>query len=138
MNTEKLKELIDNSDSNQLQKNVMIGFIDRAKENESLRREYRKLIEEVGDVKNLHEIVLSNDEVKIYTVQAKDKDDWDTKYPYRSIFKNNEGRWQRTCTVSPSLDVAYLVYLEKKYLGLNSQFSNFAIKMLEIKLEDNS
>ncbi len=136
MNTEKLKELIDNSDSNQLQKNVMMGFIDRAKENESLRREDRKLIEEFGNVKHLSEVVLSNDEVKIYTVAAKGKDDWDTKYPYRCIFKNKNGKWEKTHTVSPSLDTAYLVYLEKKHLGLNSQFFEFAIKMLEIKIEE--
>ena len=88
MNTEKLKELITNSDSNQVHKNIMIGFIDRATENDSLRREDRKLIEEVGSVKNLDEVVLSNDDVKIYTVRPKEKDDWDTKYPYKSIFKN--------------------------------------------------
>lgn len=136
MNTEKLKELITNSDSNQLQKNIMIGFIERAKEKESLRVEDRKIIEEVGNVKHLDEVVLSNDDVKIYTVRPKEKDDWDTKYPYRSIFKNKNGKWERTCTVSPSFDLAYLTYLEKKYLGINSQFTDFAIKMLEIKIED--
>jgi len=136
MNTEKLKELITNSDSNQVRKNIMIGFIDRATENDSLKREDRKLIEEVGSVKHLDEVVLSNDDVKIYTVRPKGNDDWDTKYPYRSIFKNKNGKWERTCTVSPSFDLAYLTYLEKKYLGLNSQFTDFAIKMLDIKIEE--
>lgn len=136
MNTEKLKELITNSDSSQAHKNIMIGFIDKAKENESLRREDRKLIEEVGSVKHLDEVILSNDDVKIYTVRPKGVEDWDTKYPYRSISKDKEGKWRRNATVSPTLDLAYLVYLENKYLGLNSQFSDFAIKMLGIKIEE--
>lgn len=135
MNTEKLKELITNSDSSQAYKNIIIGFIDRATENDSLKREDRKLIEEVGSVKHLDEVVLSNDDVKIYTVYPKGKDDWETKYPYRSIFKNKNGKWERSNTVSPSLDTAYIVYLENKYLGYNSRFSEFAIKMLEIKIE---
>lgn len=136
MNTEKLKELITNSDSNQLQKNVMIGFITRAEESEDKNSEDRQLVIDIANEKRLSKIVLSNDEVKIYTVNPKGKDDWETKYPYRSIFKNKKGQWERTCTVSPSFDLAYLTYLEKKYLGLNSQFTDFAIKMLEIKIED--
>lgn len=79
---------------------------------------------------------MSNDDVKIYTVRPKEKDDWETKYPYRSIVKNKDGKWTRSCTVSPTLDIAYLVYLENKHLGLNSQFSEFAMKMLGIKIED--
>ena len=86
-------------------------------------------------MKNLDEVVLSNDDVKIYTVRPKEKDDWDTKYPYKSIFKNKKGKWERSCIVSPSLDTAYLAYLESKYLGNNSKFTDFAIKMLEIKIE---
>jgi hypothetical protein len=136
MNTEKLKELINNSELNQLQQNVMVGFIDRANELEQLRREDRKLIEEAGGVNYLDEVILSNDDVKIYTVRPKEKDDWETKYPYRSIVKNKDGKWTRSCTVSPTLDIAYLVYLENKHLGLNSQFSEFAMKMLGIKIED--
>jgi hypothetical protein len=136
MNTDKLKELINNSDSNQVHKNIMIGFIDRVNETESKYREDRKLIEEVGGVKHLDEVILSNDDVKIYTVTPSEKDERETKYHYRSIVKNKDGKWTRSCTVSPTFDIAYLVYLENKHIGLNSQFSEFAMKMLVINIED--
>ena len=92
MNTDKLKELINNSDSNQVHKNIMIGFIDRVNETESKYREDRKLIEEVGGVKHLDEVILSNDDVKIYTVTPSEKDERETKYHYRSIVKNKDGK----------------------------------------------
>lgn len=139
MNTEKLKEFINNSDSSRIQKIAMTGFITRAEESEDKNSEDRQLVIDIANEKRLSEIVLSNDEVKIYKVSPnhtnKDGDDWNIKYPYRSIFKNKNGKWERSCTVSPSLDTAYLVYLENKYLGYNSRFSEFAIKMLEIKIE---
>lgn len=136
MNTEKLKELITNSDSNQLQKNIMIGFIDRANELESLRREDRKLIELIASEKYIDEVVISNEDVRIYKIKNNDKESWGYKYPYRSIVKDKNGIWRRSVTASPTLDLAYLVYLENKYLGLNSKFHEFAIKMLDIKIEE--
>ena len=134
MNTDKLKEFVSNSELPQMQKNVMIGFINRAEQKQNEISEDKNLIEKVANEKKLSEIILSTDEVKIYTVYG--KEDWDVKYPYRSIYKNSEGNWRRCDTVSPNLDLAYLVYLEKKHLGLNSQFVQFATKMLEIKIDD--
>jgi hypothetical protein len=134
MTTEKLKEFILNSELPQLQKNVITGFIDRAKEEQERKREDRQLIEQVANEKKLSEIILSTDEVKIYTVSG--KDEWDVKYPFRSIYLNKKGAWAKTNTVSQSFDVAFLVYLQHKHLGLNSQFVEFAMKMLEIKIED--
>lgn len=130
MNTEKIKEFVNNSELPQLQKNVMNGFIDRAKEEQERQREDRQLIEQVANEKKLSEVILSNDEVKIYTVSG--KDEWDIKYPFRSIYVGKKGTWERCSTVSPTLDLAYLVYLSHKHLGLNSQFVDFAMKMLEI------
>ena len=133
MTTEKIKEFVNNSELPQLQKNVMNGFIDRAKDEQEKKREDRQLINQVANEKKLSEVVLSTDEVKIYTVSGKDK--WDIKYPFRSIYVGKKGTWERSSTVSPNLDLAYLVYLQYKHLGLNSQFVDFAMKMLEIPNE---
>ena len=95
----------------------------------------RELISQVAkeDKDKLLEVVLSTDEVKVYTVSG--KDEWDIKYPFRSIYAE-KGTWKRSSTVSPTFDIALIVYLQNKYLGLNSQFVEFAMKMLEISLED--
>ena len=130
METNRLKVIVDNADLPQHQKNVMNGFIDRAKDEQERKREDRQLIEQVANEKKLLEVILSTDEVKIYTVSG--KDEWDVKYPFRSIYLGKKGTWERSNTVSPNLDLAYLVYLQYKYLGLNSQFVDFAMKMLEI------
>jgi hypothetical protein len=128
--TDKIKEFVNNSGLPQMQKNVMTGFIDRAKDEQERKREDRQLIEQVAKEKKVLKVILSTDEVKIYTVFG--KDEWDIKYPFRSIYLNKEGTWGRTNTVSPTLDLAYLVYLQSKHLGINSQFVDFAMKMLEI------
>lgn len=114
----------------QLQKNAMNGLIDRAKAEQERKREDRRLIEQVANEKKLSEIILSTDEVKIYTVIG--KGEWDVKYPFRSIYLGRKGTWENTNTVSPTLDSAFLVYLQYKHLGSNSQFVDFAMKMLEI------
>ena len=71
MTTDKIKEVINNSELSQLQKNVMKGFIERAKEEQEMKREDRQLIEQVANEKKLSEVILSTDEVKIYTVSGK-------------------------------------------------------------------
>jgi hypothetical protein len=133
MQTEFIKELIKNSQLNQLQKNVFCGFIERAEIEQEKNKSDRLLIENIASEKKLSEIIFSNDDVKIYTVYG--MEEWDTKYPFRSIFLNEKGNWERSNTVAPNFDLAYLVYLEKKHLGFNSQFVDFATKMLEIKLD---
>ena len=127
---EKIKELVDSSEPSQLQKRLINGFIKRVKDKQEEEREDRQLIEQVANEKKLSEVILSTDEVKIYTVSG--KDEWDAKYPFRSIYVSKKGTWERCSTVSPNLDLAYLVYLQHKHLGLNSQFVDFAMKMLEI------
>lgn len=130
MITEKIKELILNSTENQIQKNFMVGFISIAEEAQRIKNEDRQLIERVANEKNLSEVILSTDEVKIYTVRG--KEEWDIKYPFRIIYLHENNTWKRGTTVSPSIELAFLVYLEKKHLGDNSQFVDFAMKMLEI------
>jgi hypothetical protein len=131
---EQLKELVNESEFPQLQKELMNGFIDRAKAAQEKMREDRQLIKEVAYEKKLSEVVLSTDEVKIYTVSG--TDEWDVKYPFRSIYLTKNNAWRKSNTVSPNLDLAFLVYLQYKHLGLNSQFTDFAMKMLEIKIEE--
>ena len=134
MDTEKIIKIINNSDLPKYQQARWVGFIENAKDEYNKRQEDKLLIEQVANEKKLSQIILSNDEVKIYTVYG--DDEWNVKYPYRSIFINSKGVWERSNTVSQNLDLAYLVYLEKKHLGINSQFVAFAIKMLEIKIEE--
>lgn len=136
MNTQKLKDLVETSDMVQFQKNMTIGLLSRIEEQETKKIEDRLLIEKVANEKKTFKILYSSDEVKIYSI-LHGKDDWDVKYPVRSIFLNSKkGIWERVCTVSPSFDTAFLNYLENKYLGSNSRFTDFALKMLEIKIEE--
>lgn len=130
---EKIKELVDSSELPQLQKRLINSFIEGAKDEQEKEREDRQLIEQVAREKKLAEVILSTDEVKIYTVGG--RDEWDIKYPFRFIYVDKKGTWERGAAVSPSLDLAYLVYLQCKHLGLNSQFVDFAMKMLEIPNE---
>lgn len=135
MDIEKLRKIIMHNDEvSILQTSMMLTFVSLAKELQDKRNADYMLIEQTSREPKISEVVLSTDEVKIYTVSG--KNEWDIKYPYRSIFLNSKGVWERSGTVSPSLDLAYLVYLENKHLSPNSKFTDFAIKMLEIKLEE--
>lgn len=134
MQTEPIKKLINESELATLQKIVLCGFIDRAKNNEERNREDRRLIELVSNEKKLLEVILSTDEVKIYTILG--KDEWDVKAPFKSIYLDKDGTWKRVNIVSPSFDVAFLAYLQYKHLGANIQFVGFAMKMLDIKIEE--
>ena len=134
MTADKLSELVNNSELSQLQKNLMLGFIANAMEAKNKNSIDRKLIEEKAGINNISEVLLSNDDVKIYKVTG--KEEWEVKYPYRSIYCDKKGVWRSTNMVSPSFDVAFIVYLEAKYLDSNSKFSDFALKMLEIKIEE--
>ena len=134
MTADKLSELVNNCELSQLQKNLMLGFIQNAMEAKNKNSIDRKLIEEKAGINNISEVLLSNDDVKIYKVRGKET--WEVKYPYRSIYCDKKGVWRSTNMVSPSFDVAFIVYLEAKYLDSNSRFSDFALKMLEIKIEE--
>ena len=127
-------DLIENSDLNRIQKLTAKGFIERNLEREKLNKEDRTLIEQVANQKKISEVLYSTDEVKIYSVYG--KGDWEVKYPIRSIFVDSKGKWRKNSTVAPTFEVAYLLYLQVKHLGDNSDFTEFALKMLEIKLEE--
>ncbi len=129
MNTDKINQLIEDSDMNQMQKNVSKGFIFRAKENEDKRAEVRDLIEKTYSKCTVEDIPLITDELIVFKIIGRKGDDWDTKYPYRSIFFQ-DNKWNRVHTVCTSVDEAFLTYLGEKYLGSNSEFTDFAMKML--------
>jgi len=133
--TDKLEELVNDSDLTLMQKNMTKGFIFRAKEDEEEKSKDRDLIKEVYSKENPFDIILSTEEVKVFKIYNS-KDEWDVKYPFRSIFLNEKGKWERVNIVSPTLDTAFLCYLGQKYQGGNSQFADFAMKMLEIKIEE--
>lgn len=132
MRAEKLNDLIENSDWAPIQKTVFKGFVSRCEEDHKKELEVKELIKKVSCQENISEVILSTDDVKIYTITG--NKDWDKKYPYRVIYFR-DGKWHRCSTVSPNLDIAYLVYLKYKHLGGNSQFVEFVAKMLEIKID---
>lgn len=137
MNIDKINQLIEESDMIQMHKNISKGFIFRAKENEDKRSEVRDLINTVYNKCTLEDIPIMTKELIVFKVLGRKDDKWDTEYPYRAIFfKDN--KWNRIHTVCTSVDEVLLVYLGEKYLGGNSQFTNFAMKMLEMdaKIEE--
>ena len=132
---DKLKHLCaEDKTLTKVHKIIIDAFIDRADEQETSRIKTQQLIESIAHEKHILDIVLSTDDVKIYTVGG--KDEWEIKYPYRCIILDKNGKWKRCSTVSPTFDIALLVYLQNKHIGENSQFADFAIKMLNINLED--
>lgn len=129
---ENIKQLIEESDGNALFKKLANGYIDGAENIFSIERKNRELVETVAREKHLLDILYASDEVIFYTVYG--NDEWSVKYPVRSIYKNNKDNWERCATVAPTMDAAYLVYLEDKQKARG--FADFALKMLDIKLED--
>lgn len=97
---------------------------------EERQKDNKQLIIQVAGGNEPIDVVFSTDDVKIYKVYA--HDEWNNKYPYRSIYFDANGNWQNISKVAQTFDVAFLIYLEHKHLGLNSQFATFAQKMLEI------
>ena len=129
---ENIKRLIAESDNNTLFKTIANRYIDGVEDMLSTRSLNRELVETVAREKHLLDILYASDEVIFYTVYG--YDEWSIKYPVRSIYKNDKDNWERCATVAPTMDTAYLVYLENKK---NARcFADFALKMLDIKLDD--
>lgn len=127
-----IKQLIEESNHTSLVKTLANKYIDGLEEMLSTRSLNRELVETVAREKHLLDILYASDEVIFYTVYG--SDEWSIKYPVRSIYKNDKGNWERCATVAPTMDTAYLVYLENKQDARG--FADFALKMLDIKLED--
>ena len=127
-----IKQLIEESNHTSLVKTLANKYIDGTEDLLSIKRKNRELVETVAREKHLLDILYASDEVIFYTVYG--NDEWSVKYPVRSIYKNDKGNWERCATVAPTMDTAYLVYLENKQDARG--FADFALKMLDIKLED--
>ena len=127
-----IKQVIEESNHTSLVKTLANKYIDGLEEMLSTRSLNRELVETVAIEKHLLDILYASDEVIFYTVYG--NDEWSIKYPVRSIYKNDKGNWERCATVAPTMDTAYLVYLENKQDARG--FADFALKMLDIKLED--
>ena len=127
-----IKQVIEESNHTSLVKTLANKYIDSTEYVLSIERKNRELVETVAREKHLLDILYASDEVIFYTVYG--NDEWSIKYPVRSIYKNDKGNWERCATVAPTMDTAYLVYLENKQNARG--FADFALKMLDIKLED--
>lgn len=127
---EKINELIESSDNSEIHKSIMKGVVMREENRQESHRDDMNLIEKFAGSARVSEILLSNEDVKIFKVYG--RDEWDIKYPYRSIFRVGEDNWRLIHTVASSFDIAFLYYLENRHLGSNSNFTQFATKMLNI------
>lgn len=136
MRTDLIKKAVEKDENlSETQKNFCYGYLSRMDDDRNEEIEVRKLIEDVYKLSKsvrLGEVFLSNDDVKIFEINSNDI--WDKEFPYRSIVKI-DGVWRRTSKLAPTFDTAFLIYLEEKYLDSNSSFSDFALKMLEIKID---
>jgi hypothetical protein len=129
-NIELIKQLVENTELPTLQKNNIRGFLERSNEADEKKKQDIDLIEQIDKRGRLLEIYLSNEEVKIYTTIG--RTDLEKQFPF-SILLYKDNKWHRLSRVSSSFDIAFLIYLENKYLGDGYGFSHFAAKMLEIK-----
>lgn len=138
MNTqERLIALIDTEENTSvIQKNSLKGFVERACKKDNRDRDLRQFVSEIATEPNIDEIVFSDEDVIIYTVNVRKNDEWSQKYPFRFLVKRESGAWLKANEVSPTFEIAFLYYLGYKYDGLNSRFANFALKMLDIKIEE--
>ena len=127
-----IKQVIEESNHTSLVKTLANKYIDSTEYVLSIERKNRELVETVATEKHLLNILYASDEVIFYTVYG--NDEWSIKYPVRSIYRNDKGNWERCATVAPTMDTAYLVYLENKQNARG--FADFALKMLDIKLDD--
>ncbi len=131
---EKLNKLVDKSEFSPLEKLQAGRFLHQSNNLVKLEKCQIDLVEIIAGQKTKIEIIIySGEDVIIYKVIPKDSEHWDTKYPYRYIILKNK-KWSRGTTVSPDFNSCFLYYLEEKHLGLNSQFAEFAMKMLGVNI----
>jgi hypothetical protein len=137
MKTELINKAIDSTVVlSELQKKIFKGFVERNREAEQKASDIRSLVSDVSSDR-VDEIILSNEDVIVYTVMEDPKNDWSKQYPYRYIYRYNkdtkDNKWIRCLTVSKTFDEAYLDYLGVSKLGTQGggYFKDFALKMLK-------
>ena len=127
-----IKQIIEESNHTSSTKTLANRHVDYLASILSIEEKNYQLIKTVAREKYLFDILYASDEVIFYLVFG--DDEWSEKYPVRFIYKNDKDNWERCATVAPTMDTAYLVYLEDKQKARG--FADFALKMLDIKLED--
>ena len=126
---EKLKELIENSNLSKIERIQAVAFITKAAKEQEAETETINLIEDISEEKVDNVLLLIAEDFIIYTRRNNKAN----QYPIRSIYRNNEGFWKRNPCVNDNFDRAMLKCLEMKHLGYNSEFTEFACKMLVIE-----
>lgn len=125
-----LTDLIENSQLKPIQKMRAQGLVELGTKSLSKIEADTKIIANfTGEI--VEEVILSTNDVKIYKIVSKPDDEWTTKYPYRFVFMGKIN-WRRGSTVCVTFDECLLSYLAAKHDGENSQFANFAMKMLSL------
>lgn len=128
---EDLKQLIDCSTFPTVQKRNLNRFVDKSVE---YNNKFKNLIYLIGATNKRDdifpdEIILSTDDVVIYTVEENSKDKNTIECPYRFIYKV-ENNWKTSNVICPDFQICYLSYLQEKHLGQSSDFVYFVNKML--------
>jgi len=127
---EKLKELIENSNLSKIERIQMVAFITKAAKEQEAETETTTLIGYVSEEK-VDSVLLKTADFIIYS--KRNDRAFENEYPIRSIYKDALGVWRRNSSVNNNFDRAMLKCLEMKHLGYNSQFTEFASKMLGIE-----
>lgn len=127
-----IKQIIEESNHTSSTKILANRHVDYLASILSIEEKNHELIETVTREKYFFDILYVSDEVIFYLVFA--DEEWCDKYPVRFIYKNDKDNWVSCATVAPTMDAAYLVYLENKQKARG--FADFALKMLDIKLDD--
>jgi len=127
---EKLKELIENSNLSKIERIKMLAFITKAAKEQEAETEITTIIGYVSEEK-VESVLLKTEDFIIYS--KRNDRAFENEYPIRSIYNDGLGVWRRNPCVNDNFDKAMLKCLEMKYLGYNSQFTEFACKMLGIE-----
>jgi hypothetical protein len=127
---EKLKELIENSNLSEIEKSQMVEFVTKSDVEEKIKTKDKFLIETTTE-HDVDNILFACDYFIIYT--KRNDSFFEDGYPVRSIYRDNRGFWSKSISINNNFDRAMLKCLEMKHLGYNSEFTEFACKMLGIE-----
>ncbi len=106
-------------------------FLNKAEKYEELQNEKKEVLDEMYRNGANHQVVVIIEDIAI--VENYSNSDF-PHAPFTMSLKNKEtGKWRHSSHYFGSVDEAILGAMGHKYLGQNSQFADFASKMLGIK-----
>ena len=120
---------------NEMEKQMALG----ARKREVAKVNAKKAVKECLYEKDLVEEITILGDLAIIKCKSPRNDDFYTEDFYfqsanfNAEARSRKGRWERHTTVSFDFDKQLLIALGYKHDGLNSQFANYACKMLEIE-----